>query len=579
MRLGVVLIVLSAVVFGSWLEMSVTGPESQEPTRSIVRQASGEASTFVSDEMPLLPGWPVRVPCHPNFSPSRGAALADLDDDGKLEVICGSTSGQLYVWRYDGTAYPGWPRTLSGMNQYAPAVADVDLDGEYEIAVTTRGLTSGGQVYLFTESGEDEPGWPVSGLVGGNFSDSPTLADIDGDDTLEVIVGERDYPVGHLHVLRHDGREQRGAWPCSLDHVPAMGAAVADIDLNGTREIVYSSYNSLYVYEPDGSMRSGWPVTMPDSRNFSYQSPALADVDADDTLEIVVAMHKEGGGCYVFRHDGTVRGGWPAVFPRWTYCPPTVADLYRTGELKVVCGLQGIIGGPANVLYAFDDKGGTLAGFPVYGEGGAECNLTVADVDGDADMEVIYTSNMMTTADSLGYLYAVHDDGSPVSGWPLRPRGFTYVNGATVADVDGDDSLDIVAVSACAGEMAVTIWEAGVPFGRMSWEWPTYQFDMQRTGLYQTPTTGLSGRNRRPVCGGATRVSPNPAQAGQSVRFMAGADRPGSAELFDLGGRMLVRLSLRAGAGRLPEGLVPGVYFVRARVNGQASLSAKLVVE
>ncbi len=579
MRVSIVLILLPAVLFGSRFQMSVAGPEAAEPTKSTVHEVSGQAPTRAEDAMPLMPGWPVRVPCHPNFSPSRGAALADLDDDGKLEVICGSTSNQLYVWRYDGTSFPGWPKALSGMNQYAPAVADVDLDGEYEIAVTTRGLTSGGQVYLFSENGANEPGWPVSGLVGGNFNDSPTLADIDGDDTLEVIVGERDYPVGHLHVFRHDGREQRGSWPCSLDHVPAMGAAVGDINLDMTQEIVYSSYNSLYVLESDGSILPGWPVTMPNARNFSYQSPALADVDADDTLEIVVAMHKQGGGCYVFRHDGTVQAGWPAVFPRWTYCPPTVADLYRTGELKVVCGLQGIIGGTADVLYAYDDKGVTLAGFPVYGDGGAECHMAVADVDEDADMEIIHTSNMMTTADSLGYLYAVHHDGSAVSGWPLRPRGFTYLNGATVADVDGDDSLDIVAVSACGGEMDVTIWEAGVPFDRTSWEWPTYQFDMQRTGLYQTPTTGFSGQSPGPALAAALRVSPNPAQAGQSVKFTSGAAWPGSVELYDRSGRILGRVELLAGAGRLPEDLVPGVYFVRARVNGQAARSIKLVVE
>ncbi|UCG44162.1 MAG: VCBS repeat-containing protein [candidate division WOR-3 bacterium] len=579
MRVYVVLIALPAVMFGSRFQMSVTGPEQAEPARSVVREVLGEESGCASDALPLMPGWPVRVPCHPNFSPSRGAALADLDGDGRLEVICGSTSGRLYVWRYDGTPFPGWPRSLSAMNQYAPAVADVDLDGEYEIAVTTRGMTSGGQVYLFSESGANEPGWPVSGLVGGNFSDSPTLADIDGDDTLEVIVGERDYPVGHLHVLRHDGKEQPGAWPCSLDHVPAMGAAVADINLDRAQEIIYSSYNSLYAFMADGSMLPGWPVTMPNGRNFSYQSPALADVDGDDTLEIFVALHKAGGGCYAFRHDGTVRAGWPAVFPRWTYCPPTVADLYRDGELKVVCGLQGIIGGTADVLYAYDDKADTLAGFPVFGQGGAECNMTVADVDGDADMEVIYTSNMMTSADSLGYLYAVHHDGSPVSGWPLRPRGFTYLNGATVADVDGDDSLDIIAVSACGGEMDVTIWEAGVPFSRMSWEWPTYQFDMRRTGRYRTATTALSGQGLRPCSGSGFRMSPNPARAGQSVEFTTGNVRLSSAELYDRGGRILERLELQAGACRLPEDLVPGVYFARVRAGALVLHSLKLVVE
>ena len=46
----------------------------------------------------------------------------------------------------------------------------------------------------------------------------------------------------------------------------------------------------------------------------------------------------------------------------------------------------------------------------------AECNIAVADIDGDNQMEIIYTSNYMTSADSSGYLYAVNHDGTPVLG-------------------------------------------------------------------------------------------------------------------------------------------------------------------
>ncbi|MGQ9708175.1 MAG: T9SS type A sorting domain-containing protein [bacterium] len=545
-------------------QIEMTGPEAPIPGATFSREVTIPEVNFNPDELRIMPGWPKRVAFNPVFGPNRGVALADLDRDSRLEVIMPSTAGQLHVWCYDGSYYPGWPRTFSGMGQYAAAVEDIDGDGDLEIAICTRGMTSGGAVYVYQKNGAIKSGWPFTGLVQGNFADSPTLADVDSDDTLEIIVGERDWPIGHLHVLRHNGVEESGAWPCSLDHVPALGAAVGDINLDGRKEIVYASYNSLYVFAPDGTILPGWPVTGINGAKFSYQSPALADIDGDDTLEIIVAMHQGTQGPYVFRHDGTLMNGWPYPFPRWTYCPPTVADLYLNGDLKVLCGLSGIMGGAAAVLYGFDDDGSVLSGFPIIQTQGdaAEGNITVADVDGDNDMEIIFTSNLMTTLDTLGFLYAVHHDGTPVSGWPLRPHGFTYLNGATIADVDGDDTMDIVAVSYDNGNtMSVYIWETDVPFSRERWQWPTYQFDMARTGLYQHPVTGTEEKKVEPVFR-AGRIFPTVAGAGSKIRVQPDLPKA-SARIYDRNGRLVAEARTADGQLTLPVELKAGVYFVK----------------
>jgi hypothetical protein len=559
------------------LQVEMTGPEAPIPGANFTQEVIIPEVKPGPDELRIMPGWPKKVTFNPTFGPSRGVALADFDNDGRLEVIMPSTAGQLHVWRSDGTYYPDWPRSFSGMGQYAAAVADIDCDGEFEIAICTRGMTSGGAVYVYKENGALKSGWPFTGLVNGNFSDSPTLADIDGDDTLEIIVGERDWPIGHLHVLRHNGIEQPGAWPCSLDHVPALGAAVGDINLDGQKEIVYASYNSLYVFKPNGTKVSGWPVTNPQGGCFSYQSPALADVDGDDTLEIVIALHRDGQGTYVFRHDGTILTGWPYSFPRWTYCPPTVADLYLNGDLKVLCGLSGIMGGAAAVLYGFDDDGSVLSGFPIVQTNGdaAEGNITVADIDGDGDMEIIFTSNLMTS-DTLGFLYAVHHNGTPVSGWPLRPRGFTYLNGATVADVDGDDTMDIVVVSYDNGNtMSVTIWETDVPFSRERWQWQTYQFDMARTGLYQQAITGV-GEAKQNRLNNNLPISPTIVRAGASVKIQS--SRPGLRfRIYDRDGRLITETVATNGQLKLPAKLNPGVYFIQPA--GTGSKTKLMIIE
>ncbi len=579
----VILLSLLIVGFADVLQINVTDEASVIPGANQIEKLNRGEPITGTEELPYLPGWPVKTTSYPMFSPTRGIALADFDDDGKLEVIRPTTMNQIYIWKFDGTLYPGWPKTLNNAGQYAAAVADVDLDGDYEIAVNTRGLTSGGKVYLFDENGNLKPGWPYTAPSNGNFSESPCLADINGDDTLEIIVGERDYPIGHLHVLRYDGTEFPGAWPCSLDHVPTGTAAVGDINLDGIKEIVFYSYNSLYVFKPNGGIVPGWPQTMPNGRNFSYQSAALADVDDDDTLEIISAMHKNGGGVYVWRHNGVLQNGWPFDLPRWTYCPPTVADLYRDNDLKVICGLSGIIGGAADVIYAFDDNASVLSGFPIIQPDGdaAEGNITVADIDGDEDMEIIFTSNLMTTADSAGYLYAVHHDGSPVSGWPLRPFGFTYLNGVTVADVDGDDSMDIIAVSAYESEMQVSIWEAGVLFNRMSWEWPTYHFDMTRTGLYQPAQVGIAETKSKKLMTNF-RISPNPIRSGSNLNFTLGNTSNVKIDLYDKTGSLIRNFfygNINSGTHKLtlPSELANGIYFVRLRIDDTV-ISSKLIL-
>jgi len=577
--MSVLVLFLLAAGPASFLKMTVSGPETSVPLATEVREVEGVAPELAEASLPLMPGWPKSV-SNWIFAPSRGVALADLNGDGRQEVILTTSAGQVHVWRHDGSYYPGWPVALpTGVGQYTVSVADVNRDGNLEIAVGTRVLSAGsGPVYLFDANGNVKPGWPFAG-AGGYFNEAPTLADVDGDDTLEIIIAERVYPEGYLYVLRHDGRIQPGAWPCTLDHVPATGAAVADLDGDGTVEIVQASYNSLYVFQADGSLRPGWPKTMPDGRNWSYQSPALADIDGDDTLEIVTAMHKEGGGAYVFRHDGTNQTGWPRSYSRWTYCPPTVADLYRDGELKVLCGVSGGVSGYSDVLYAYDSQGGVLPGFPFVSETGSnEPNLTVADITGDGEMEVVFTSNRITSADSLGFVYALDNSGALVPGFPLRPWGFTYLNGPNVADVNGSGMLDIVAVSAYADRIDVTIWEAGVPFDRESWEWPTYQFDMARTGRYERAVTAVAEGvpNRaasalRPVFGSGR------------VRFSLVEPGPVRVELYDAAGRRVERLfdgRLPAGEHELvlPAGSGHEVGFLRVEQAGRVSVAKAISV-
>ena len=73
--------------------------------------------------------------------------------------------------------------------------------------------------------------------------------------------------------------------------------------------------------------------------------------------------------------------------------------------------------------------------------------ISVADVDGNGVQDLVFTSNI-TDAEGFGFIHAYAIDGSgEVEGFPLRPKGFTFLNAAILGDIDGDNLLDLTSLS------------------------------------------------------------------------------------------------------------------------------------
>ncbi|MCH8807418.1 MAG: VCBS repeat-containing protein, partial [Planctomycetes bacterium] len=260
--------------------MHVTDAAAAVPGRTIITDYDGPLPPDnPRDEILQMPGWPVVIGSAGSFTPWRGVVFADLDGNDDLEIITSSTDNRIYAWDHTGTAMPGFPVATIGMAQYPPSVADLDGDGDLEIVQFTRGVTSGGRLYILDHLGNLLPGFPIS-VNNNNLAGAPSLHDLDNDGVLEIIVPERAWPIGFLHVFEIDGTEWGGNWPVALDHVPTGTAAVADVDNDDALEIVYTSYTTMYLFELDGSVMPGWPRQLNDAR-FSYQSAVLADLDGD----------------------------------------------------------------------------------------------------------------------------------------------------------------------------------------------------------------------------------------------------------------------------------------------------------
>src|SRR5437588_8032561 len=68
----------------------------------------------------------------PNTVLHSSPAVADLDGDGRPEIVVATHPGLLYVLRFDGhslSVAPGWPRAVGAHLGSSPAIGDLDGDG------------------------------------------------------------------------------------------------------------------------------------------------------------------------------------------------------------------------------------------------------------------------------------------------------------------------------------------------------------------------------------------------------------------------------------------------------------------
>ncbi|MDQ3000949.1 MAG: FG-GAP-like repeat-containing protein [Fibrobacterota bacterium] len=372
----------------------------------------------------LMAGWPQTFP-----GPAgeiRAIAAADLDNDGQMEIVVAKSGLGPTTMAYTlaGAPVPGWPQSKGcekcndhgGLNQNL-GIADLDGDGKPEIVVSydsshigimhadgkpfaadTSFAAAGpwaSSVPMFHDLALAQQGTGADSSDRDDFSHSPPVfADVDGDGKSEVI----------LHSIHRKSGDTANYGNCLWVVHPDMTRAKGfEKPLCADAPIFTGSYNKILETAP---------------------VPALANLTGDARPEIVVPSNDgtirgfspDGVQLWKYKYDGL---GEP-----WVQASEVViGDLNQDGVPEIVFTTYSVDNFVSHITIL--DNNGRMQRKASLDKRGSMTAPTLADVDGDGKLDIVLSlKNVVGVGMGGVQVWTVASAGDNKPAWPTGRGGY-----------------------------------------------------------------------------------------------------------------------------------------------------------
>jgi hypothetical protein len=393
---------------------------------------------------------------------TNGTGFIDSEDTPLVVLYQGGAVVALYgdsgtpAWTSGGGygSYSSWGGDYGGL-----ALGDVNHDGTPDV------ITAGLSMVCALDGSTGSQLWCTSGLSGSmdpNGFNYPAIADMNADGQTEVTVGSA-IMDGASGALIGRGAYGIGAAPYYTE-AGTYGANSVPIDLDGDGQLELVTGNAAYDITGSAIWTNGGRDGL----------VAIADFDGDGQGEIV-----KTSGAYVTGMDTDGTELWEVSYAGGAYLAigtPAIDDLDGDGDPEIVMAVQ-------NDLVAMEWGGSVIwtAGISDY-TGAAGPSLFDFEMDGYP--EVLYqdegTIRFFSGLDgSVKYTSSAHSS-------------VTILETPIVADVDGDDQVEIVVSHCGSAHQGVTVFgdaDGTWPPGRKIWNQHGYSItNVEENGSISTPT-------------------------------------------------------------------------------------------
>ncbi|MBC8353202.1 MAG: VCBS repeat-containing protein [Planctomycetes bacterium] len=457
----------------------------------VVLDRTGDAILVLLGKGDGMFGTVIRVFVPNNHDPNA-VVVADFNSDGHVDLATSNRNDDsisVLLGVGDGTFAVAIDSLLpAAATPISIDSADLDSDGRLDIVV---GASNGKSMVLLGNG--DGTFEPVAQVVLPYRRDPEymTLRDVNGDAFIDLVSSDG---TNELSVRFGDGS---GAFAGGKDYYLSGAADIDLVDVDGDGEldiIALNSYdNDLTVFQGDGGGGFSWSGEFKTSSGAAPEAIALADLNGDEVLDVITANPNSndlaiaiGYGDGMFRTAGYVplqAGQEPFVVAvvdvNQDEIPDVLTGNRRSNDLSLLLGTgDGIFAPPTSLTVAsagqlvdlkfsdlnFDevpdavvaDRDGTISvmqglGDGTLGDGDAYeterriVGIAIDRVNGDASPDVVAWGSSNEVTFLLGT-----ESGALLTPMTIALESVTAVRDLAFADLNADTHVDIVVLDDAA---------------------------------------------------------------------------------------------------------------------------------